>query len=208
MYRKLDELLAKVRKRVKAGFNRVGAMGFDELSVINTRRVTKSLYEKLAADNEAAYLAAGKAAYKSASKGSGSVEEINSEWLAAVLASYNLVTGYLYDSEAERKRLRLSEQILTAREYDSRQMLNDSLRRSANLWWTQTSQYGIDVVDAATLKAYKDTGVKKVRWIAEKDDKTCAVCQGRNGRVYDIDKVPRKTHYRCRCYLEPVITEE
>ena len=124
-----------------------------------------------------------------------------------ILLAYNLVTGYLYGREAERKRLRLNEQILTASEYDDRQMFNAGVRRTADLWWTQTSQYGIDVVDKATLKAYKDMGVEKVRWIAELDSKTCKTCRSRDGKIYNIDKVPAKTHYACRCRLEPVEIE-
>ena len=51
--------------------------------------------------------------------------------IVEILLAYNLVTGYIYDREAERKRLRLNEQILTAREYDDRGALNESLRRIA-----------------------------------------------------------------------------
>ena len=87
-------------------------------------------------------------------------------------------------------------------------MYNDSLRRAANLWWTQTQQYGITVVDEATLKAFKDMGVKKVKWIAELDRRTCKICRDRNGAIYELSKVPQKTHYNCRCYLEPVEIEE
>jgi SPP1 gp7 family putative phage head morphogenesis protein len=102
----------------------------------------------------------------------------------------------------------LNEQILTAREYDDRQMYNESLRRTANLWWTQTSQYGIDVVDKATLQAFKDMGVEKVRWKTMLDERECGVCRGRHNKIYKISEVPEKTHYGCRCYLEPVKTED
>jgi SPP1 gp7 family putative phage head morphogenesis protein len=118
------------------------------------------------------------------------------------------VTGYVYDREAERKRLRLNEQILTAREYDNRPMLHDSLQRTANLWWTQTSQYGIDVVDKATIRGYRDMGVDRVRWVATIDNKTCDVCRERHGVIYKIKDIPAKTHYGCRCRLEPVKTTE
>jgi SPP1 gp7 family putative phage head morphogenesis protein len=126
----------------------------------------------------------------------------------AVLLAYNLVTGYLYKREVERKRLRLNEQILTAREFNNRDMYNDSLRRTSNLWWTQTIQYGVDIVDSATLQAYEDMGVKYVRWIAVEDGRQCHTCDSRNGVVYKLSEVPAKTHYGCRCYLEPVANEE
>ncbi len=214
MYEKLDSLLEKAKKKIRTEFNRLGMMGFDELNVTNTSKTTRSMFDRLLSNNENLYLTAAKDSYTNATKAakgagfSGEESEINGEWLTAILLAYNLVTGYLYDREAERKRLRLNEQILTAREYDSREMYNESLRKSANLWWTQTSQYGIDVVDSAALQAYADMGVEKVRWVAEVDARTCEVCKSRNGVIYDIAKVPTKTHYNCRCYLEPVDIEE
>ena len=216
MYRNLDTLLAKAKKRIRTEFNRMGVMGFDSLNVVNTKKITKKMFDRLLADNEKTYRKAAEDAYskgkkKAQSAGYTEVEKaegVGGEWLLGILLAYNLVTGYLYDKEAERKRLRLNEQILTAREYDSREMYNDGLRRTANLWWTQTAQYGIDVVDKATIRAYKDMGVDKVKWVAELDSRTCTVCRERNGNVYELSKVPSKTHYNCRCYLEPIEIEE
>ena len=215
MYNYLDTLLAKLKKKLRTEFNRLGMLGFDELNVVNTKKVTKEMFDRLTAENEKVYKkvavdAYGKAKKTAADAGHTEKEnsEIGSEWLMGVLLAYNFVTGYLYDREAERKRLRLNEQILTSREYDDRQMFNDSLRRTANLWWTQTLQYGIDVVDEAVLQAYKDMGVEEVRWKAKIDKRTCKVCRERNDKIYKILEVPRKTHYNCRCYLEPVKAEE
>lgn len=215
MYRYLDTLLVKAKKKVRTEFNRMGVMGFDTLNVVNTKKITKEMFDRLLSDNEKMYRKVADDTYSKAKKKASSAgytedepEGISGDWLLGVLLAYNLVTGYLYDREAERKRLRLNEQILTAREYDSREMYNDSLRRTANLWWTQTAQYGIEVVDKATLQAYKDMGVEKVKWIAELDSRTCKVCRERNGVIYELSKVPSKTHYNCRCRLEPVEIEE
>lgn len=215
MYKHLDSLLAKVKEKIRTEFNRLGVMGFDELNVVNTKKVTKEMFDRILAENEKAYQKAAKKAYTKAKKEAEVLgytaedkEELDHEWLLGVLLAYNLVTGYLYDREAERKRLRLNEQVLTAREFGDRKMLNDSSRKSANLLWTQTMQYGIDVVDKATLQAYKDMGVEKVRWVAELDSRTCKVCRQRNGKIYELSKFPTKPHYNCRCYPEPVEIEE
>lgn len=216
MYGYLDSLLAKAKKKIRTEFNHLGVMGFDSLNVVNTKKLTKEMFDRLLADNEKTYRKAADDAYskgkkKARSAGYTEVKEaegIGGEWLVGILLAYNLVTGYLYDREVERKRLRLNEQILTAKEYNSREMYNDSLRRTANLWWTQTFQYGITVVDEATIQAYADMGVDKVRWVAELDNRTCKVCRERNGKIYELSKVPTKTHYNCRCYLEPVEIEE
>lgn len=210
MYDYLDALLAKSKKKLRSEFNRLGMMGFDELNVANTKKVTKAMFDRLLSENEKAYKKAAAKAYKKAKKKAEEPKEAEppADLVSGVLAAYNLVTGYLYDREAERKRLRLNEQILTAREYDNRQMYNSSLQRTANLWWTQTSQYGIDIVDAATLQAYKDMGIKRVRWNAEIDKRTCRICRERHEKIYKISEVPGKTHYNCRCYLEPVVETE
>ena len=217
MYKHLDTLLAKAKKKLRTEFNRLGLLGFDELNVTNTKNVTKAMFDRLLSDNEKMYLTAAKKAYskaKTKAMDAGYREEeektdgVGSEWLLGALLAYNLVTGYVYDREAERKRLRLNEQILTAREYDDRQLFNSSLQRTANLWWTQTSHYGISVVDKATLQAYEDMGVKKVRWKSVIDGRECKVCRERHNKTYKISEVPEKAHYNCRCYLEPVKTEE
>lgn len=215
MYKYLDTLLAKAKKKLRTEFNHLGMLGFDELNVTNTKKVTKAMFDRLLSENEKVYQKAADKAYSKAKKTAREVgyteekkDELSGEWLLGVLLAYNLVTGYVYDREAERKRLRLNEQILTAREFDDRQMYNNSLQRTANLWWTQTSQYGIAVVDKATIQAYKDMGVKRVRWKAKIDGRECKVCRERHDKIYKISEVPEKTHYGCRCYLEPIKTEE
>ena len=214
MYKHLDSLLAKAKKKVKAEFNKLGVMGFDELNVVNTRKITKAMFDRLLELNESMYGKVANDAYDKAVKSAKSVgysseeEPPDEDWLLSVLLTYNLVTGYLYDRESERKRLRLNEQILTAREYGDRNVFRDSVRKTANLWWTQTAQYGVSIVDRATIKGYEDMGVKYVRWVAVKDDKTCPDCDDRNGEIYKLSEVPEKTHYQCRCYLEPVKVEE
>ena len=214
MYRYLDKLLKAEKQKIKAAFNRVGAMGFDELNVVNTRKTTASMYNRFLEENEVLYLKAAKDAYGRAVKKaraedfSGEEAEVDGEWLAGLLAGYNLVTGYLYGKEADRKRLRLNEQILTAREYGNRSMFHDSLRRAANLWWTQTTQYGISSVDEATIKGFTDMGVERVRWIAADDERTCPTCGARDNKIYKITDLPPKPHYGCRCYIVPVSEKE
>lgn len=203
MYKYLDLVLAEAKKQIRREFNHLGMMSFDELNVVNTRKITQEMFDRLLASNDKAYLKVAKKAYRAAD----GTENVDESFVSGVLLAYNLVTGYLYGKEAERKRLRLNEQILTAREFDDRRMFNESLRKTANLWYTQTTQYGVDVVDAATLKAYKSRGIEYVRWAAVDDGKECKDCRSRSGKVYRITDVPVKTHYGCRCYLIPTEKE-
>lgn len=213
MYRHLDALLEKAKGKIKAEFARLGAMGFDELNVTGTRKVTAQMFDRLVDTNKSLYLKAAREAYKKSvnsakSEGfEGKESNVNGAWVIDVLAGFNLVTGYLYQKEVERKRLRLNEQILTAREYGDGGMFNDSLRRTANLWWTQSLQYGVDIVDKANIKALHDMGVSFVRWVAADDEKTCSVCGERDDKIYKVSEIPPKTHYGCRCYVVPVKKE-
>lgn len=211
MYRLADKLLEQLKKLIRREFNRLGIIGFDELNAPRVTRETTELFSRLMSENKKRYLEAAKKAYSHAvalaveagyeDPGEGKISDM---WLIAFLGAYNYVSGYLYESEAERKRLRLAEQMMTAREYLSRTQYNDSLRRSANLWWSQTSHYMLDAVDKATLEGYKDSGVKKVKWNTNIDGRECSVCRERHGQIYPIDAVPPKAHRNCRCYITPV----
>ena len=211
MYRLADKLLEQLKKLIRREFNRLGVFGFDELNAPRITRETIALFDRLMTENKKRYLEAAKKAYSHAVKlaveagyedpGDGKISDM---WLVVFLGAYNFVSGYLYESEAERKRLRLAEQMMTAREYLSRTQYNDSLRRSANLWWSQTSHYMLDAVDQATLDGYKDSGVKKVKWNTNIDGRECSVCRERHGQIYPITDVPPKAHRNCRCYITPV----
>ena len=211
MYRQADKLLEQLKKLIRREFNRIGIFGFDELNAPRITQETTSLYDRLMRENEKQYLKAAKKAYDdalalalAAGYETPRTNRINEAWLIGLLAAYNFVSGYLYESEAERKRLRLAEQMMTAKEYLSRTLYGDSIRRSANLWWTQTAHYMLDAVDTATLDGYKDSGVEKVKWNTNIDGRECKTCRERNGVVYPIGNVPPKAHRNCRCYLTPV----
>jgi SPP1 gp7 family putative phage head morphogenesis protein len=211
MYRLADKLLEQLKKLIRREFNRLGIFGFDELNAPRVTSETTALFDRLMRENEKQYLKVAKKAYADAVLLAGAAgykdpgkREIDEAWLLAFLGAYNFVSGYLYESEAERKRLRLAEQMLTAKEYQSRTQYNDSVRRSANLWWTQAAHYMLDAVDEATLDGYKDSGVEKVKWNTNIDGRECKTCRERDGEVYAIDDVPPKAHRNCRCYLTPV----
>ena len=211
MYRTADKLLEQLKKLICREFNRLGIIGFDELNAFRVTKETTELFARLMAENMKRYLQAAKKANvdaKALAIAAGFADrEIpvpDEAWVREFLASYNFVSGYLYEQEAERKRLRLAEQIMTAKEYQSRTQYNDSLRRAANLWWSQTLHYMLDTVDSATLEAYELMGVKKVEWHTHMDGKECKVCRERHLKVYPIGDVPPKPHRNCRCRLMPV----
>lgn len=211
MYRLADKLLEQLKKLIRREFNRLGIFGFDELNIHRVTKETTELFERLLAENNKRYLQVAQKASKdaralviAAGYDDREVRIPDEAWVIAFLGAYNYVSGYLYEQEAERKRLRLAEQMLTAKEYQSRTMYNDSIRRSANLWWTQASHYMLDAVDEATLDTYEKMGVERVEWHTNVDGKECQTCRERNGKIYPIGKVPPKPHRNCRCRLTPV----
>ena len=211
MYRLADKLLEQLKKLIRREFNRLGIFGFDELNVHRVTTETTELFERLMAENLKRYLQVAqkastdaKALVIAAGYEDRKIEIPDEAWVAAFLQSYNYVSGFLYEQEAERKRLRLAEQMLTAKEYQSRTLYNDSVKRSANLWWMQTAHYMLDAVDESTLDTYKMMGVDKVAWNTNIDGRECKICRDRNGRIYKIDDVPPKPHRGCRCRWMPV----
>ena len=211
MYRLADKLLEQLKKLIRREFNRLGIFGFDELNAPRVTTETTELFDRLLRENKKQYLKVAQKAYSdavalavAAGYSEVSANKINEAWLVGLLTAYNFVSGYLYESEAERKRLRLAEQMLTAKEYLNRTLYNDSIRRSANLWWTQTAHYMLDAVDQATIEGYRDSGVEKVKWNTNIDGRECKTCRERNGKVYPISNIPPKAHRNCRCYFTPV----
>jgi SPP1 gp7 family putative phage head morphogenesis protein len=211
MYRLADKLLEQLKKLIRREFNRLGIFGFDELNTHRVTAETVSLFDRLMRENERLYLQVAKRAYADAIAAAivagyddPGENRINASWVGNLLSAYNFVSGYLYESEAERKRLRLAEQMMTAKEYQSRTQYNDSVRRTANLWWMQAAHYMLESVDKATLDGLKDSGVERVKWNTNIDGRECEICRKRNGQIYDIDKVPPKEHRNCRCYITAV----
>lgn len=212
MYGQADALLEKLKKLIRREFNRLGVLGFDELNAPRVTKETTELFQRLLNENKKSYLQVARKAFAKAKalaiaagyEDDGTAKVPDEVWVVAFLAEYNFVSGFLYEPEAERKRLRLAEQIMTAREYQNRTLYNDSLRRAANLWWMQTAHYMLDAVDNAALDTYEMMGVEHIEWVTNKDGRECKTCRDRHGKIYPINAVPEKPHRNCRCRMMPV----
>lgn len=191
MYEITDKTLKKLKSQIWSKYLRTKAsLKFDELNVIKS---SKSLYQDLNNLNKRAYLQIARDCYSQYSD-----KDIPSmAWVLLILGGYDVVTQYVYSHEVDRKRARFAESVIAS----GNQML--PFQRANNLWYRQTEQYAVTIEDKATIKAYKDNGVKKVRWVTEKDSKVCSICKERSGKIYDIDDIPPKPHINCRCYVEP-----
>lgn len=119
------------------------------------------------------------------------------DWILDFLEEYDFITGYQYEPEWERKRARTYEMVMAARE----EKKTPDLKRPEVLLNQQVTQKSIEIVDEATIRAYKEQGVTKVKWKTMRDNKVCAECEERDGKIFDINELPEK-HYNCRCWLE------
>ena len=182
----------RATKRFEDAKDKAAKDGFDELSVLS---VTRELYDQLEADNRQVYLELAQERYQETEPHGEEPPDL--AWLLALLAAYNAVTKYQYTNEVDRKRQYTAEGI------NSSTAKVTEFRRGLHYWAGLTADYADIVTDESTLKAYRDAGVKKVKWITAGDEKVCETCRERNGKVYSINAIPAK-HRRCRCVFEPV----
>ena len=184
-------------------------MGFDEVNAPRLTSLTQAMIERLLKENKKAFLKIAKEATEEAAEDiKGKPILTDEKYVDGVLGEYNPVTGYLYYPEADRKRSRLVEALITAMVINSRADYHKELRKFANLWHTQTLQYGETMVDKTRVNTFKKNGITKIRWITQGDEKVCKECRERNGTIYAIDKIPPKPHYRCRCWYEPIVEQK
>lgn len=206
MYAKTDEFLKKLKRLIRIEF---GQLPFDNLNVSVARKETKALYKKLKAFNRSNYIEVAREGTRWAinaltdeekDKVKGRLENAKLDALvASVLASWNFVTGYLYEPEVERKRSRQAEEMMTAKESGSRTKFRQAMDRCAALWFLQSSQYAVNVEDKSIEETWIEAGITEVMWNAEDDAKTCKVCRERDGKIYRLGELPPKPHYNCRC---------
>ena len=157
--------------------------------------VARELYDQLEADNRQVYLELAQERYQEAEPHGEEPPDL--AWLLALLAAYNAVTKVIYENDVDRKRQYTAEGI------NSSTAKVTEFRRGLHYWADLIATYADIVTDESTLKAYRDAGVKRVRWVTAGDERVCETCRERNGKVYSINAIPPK-HRRCRCVFEPV----
>mgnify|MGYP003571254924 FL=1 len=123
------------------------------------------------------------------------------DFVAAYLASTNYITLYVFNNEYERKLARTIEEILAS---TNKSQVKKAIDKAMKYWNRQAKQAGDNITAASYIEGLKAAGVKKVRWVSMEDEKVCAECGEKDGKIFDIDKILQPLHYNCRCYLEIV----
>lgn len=201
MYEYTDKILASLNKKFLRIFRKLKLLDFDELNVLNYVVAAYRKADKLA---KKGYLDIALFAYlfamEQAEEQGYTAEKqtkIDSDWILEMLEEEDFVTLYDYGNEWERKRQRLSEALAATT------TPNKEIDKALKLAILQVSHYADKATAKAALQAFKDAGVKKVKWITERDDRVCEKCEPLDGKVFDIDAVPQlPQHWRCRCRLE------
>lgn len=195
-YSKADKAIAYLIKRFSKLFRNLTA--FDELNVIE---VSHEIYETALKETEQAATQMAKAVYNTHSETKEMDEPTASGWVLALMLAYNPVTKYIFRNEVDRKRSRFAESVIAS------DVPREEIERAKRLLIAMNRQFLDDTVFDTIVQAYKDDGVKEVRWVTAVDDKRCKECASRHGKVYPIDKIPPKPHLHCRCYIERVRDE-
>lgn len=161
-----------------------------------------SLYRQLDMDARREFLELAEEQYEAIATDLG-VEELDEGFedlfLENILSTPDPITKYVYDAEVFRKRDRAIESVNATTGVTKKQA---ELDKAMRLWSQGVQQYVDNVAYEAAIKAFKDAGVKYVKWIAQDDDRVCAECEKRNGKIYPINRLPIRPHYRCRCYIK------
>lgn len=211
LYKPFDEFAEKARKTIQQEMNRLILAPWDELHITQAKRKTEILFKRIDRMNRKAYRELCEWVYEWVLLQYDREPE-ERDWTKVVddwLKGYDPVTMYVYDSEMERKRLRLVEGILTAMETQDRQALTEVVRAAGSLLLTQSLQYGLDLMGETERKTFEETDEEEMLvYHACNDSRTCAECHADDGKVFRKSEAPRiPRHYRCRCWYTRATVE-
>ena len=204
VYEACDKAIREMNRENLRVFGQLKLARWEEIKILNmvmkmyrdSARKARKRYYEIAFE---AYLLAMAMCRVAAVKAHAMAEEaIDEEWIEYILTQPDPVTLYKFNTETERKAVRLAEAL---EEAPNRNMEIDKALR---LWSRQLGQYAINFTDYAMIQAFKDAGIEMVEWIAVMDGRECHECHAYNGQVFRIDEIPRKPHWGCRCRLRPV----
>ena len=189
-YQTADKVIAYLIKRYQRLFRQARTTSLDELNVI---AVSHDIYDTALNETKQEMARLSRVVYERY----GDREDFDgTAFVLALMLAYDPVTKYVYENEVDRKRARFVEGVL-----GSPSPLEE-IRLAERLWATMNKVFADEVTFQTMIQAYKDSGVKTVRWVTSEDERRCATCGAMHGKIYSIDKVPPKPHRNCRCWVE------
>lgn len=189
-YQTADKVISYLIKRYGRLFRQARTTSLDELNVI---AVSHDIYDTALNETKQEMARLSRVVYERY----GDREDFDgTAFVLALMLAYDPVTKYVYENEVDRKRARFVEGVL-----GSTTPLEE-IKLAERLWATMNKVFADEVTFQTMLQAYRDQGVKKVRWVTSEDERRCATCGAMHGKIYSIDKVPPKPHRNCRCWVE------
>ena len=195
IYDYADKVIKDLNRRNLRLFDKLSLLKFDELNVLKTVSRT---YDESAELAKKRFKAVYEDAYLAVAGDRDLDDDIMDDWLLDMLEDYDALTHYRFNEETERKKMRTAEALIATK------IAKREVDKALRLWTLQLSAYVDRSVLDGRIQAFKDMGVKKVRWITYGDNRVCADCHDLEGKVFPIDEVPPRQHFRCRCYIVPV----
>lgn len=191
-YTLADKVIAYLTKRYIKLFGKVRGMAFDEMNVIS---VSHEIYDTALVETKREMARLSKKVYEKYNES----DNFDSEgFVLALMLAYDPTSKYIYQNEVDRKRARFVEGVLSS------DFPMEEVKASQRLWIAMNKVFADEVTFQTMIKAYKDSGVKRVRWVTSPDERRCSTCGAMHGKVFHIDKVPSKPHRNCRCWVEVV----
>jgi SPP1 gp7 family putative phage head morphogenesis protein len=189
-YQTADKVISYLIKRYQRLFRKARTTAFDELNVI---AVSHDIYDTALSETKQEMARLSRVVYERY----GDREDFDgTAFVLALMLAYDPVTKYVYENEVDRKRARFVEGVL-----GSPSPLEE-IKLAERLWVSMNKVFADEVTFQTMIQAYRDMGVKKVRWVTSEDERRCATCGAMHGKIYSIDKVPPKPHRNCRCWVE------
>ena len=207
IYESADAAVKRMNRQNLKLFNTLKLAKFDEISLIRavgnvydqSVNFAKQNYYEMAVDAYIAGLMICGFSTEEASRRCN--QRITHDWILDMLEEVDDIMLYRFMEEADRKKQRLAEALSKALNR------NAEVDKALRAWTGQIAQFALNAVDRARMQAFRDAGVTRVMWHTEADERVCHECAPLDGRIFDIDAVPRKPHPRCRCWLTPVFDE-
>lgn len=200
MYELTDRTIQRINERISRKFAviRRKLTSFDEINIL---RYAREAYRELYAEFEEMLLVLAEDTYSRMN--GGNKNRINLEWIRSELDSIDPAAKYRFSSEIERMAERLAEMVEST-DTPTKKDFDTEMKKLSLV----VGQEAIFITDEALKQAYKDSKVKKVRWMTVHDEKRCGYCWSLNGRIFPIDEVPDKPHRNCRCWIVAVKEKE
>lgn len=219
-YKAADKAIKRMDRDNLKAFNKLKMMDFGNTGMVRTvlglyrkqKRKAKKEYRKIGMEAYIFALWLAEEDVPEAEAEKMAEKAITESWVDDILSETDFVTLYRFNSETERKAQRLLEglAVVSGDEYTEdagravRFTRNDLIDQALKQWVKQLAQYAINVTDYAMMQAYEDIGINDVMWEDAEDQRVCAECHSRDGKVYKLEDLPPKPHINCRCKVYPV----